>query len=160
MVAGGLARQLNGARLQDGLTWDRDTLLPKYALPYDVSLIGGPGTIMPEDCEVFLDTIRSHGELNRARHASMLDLLGARWTIGPQQSKSRNDAAVAIAADAVLAPRETALAAPGSCIASTGCRRSPVGAALRSKRAPTRCCFPTARRATGGKWPSWKATSR
>lgn len=66
------ARQVNGepttfrlyaseVRMSEVVGWDRDTLLPKYALPYHVGIIDAPGNLLPSDQQIFWQVVRDRG---------------------------------------------------------------------------------------------------
>ncbi len=68
-------------RYEAGLRWDRETLLPKYALPLEVSLALVTQTVAGGDYDILLDVARVHHR--RARRLdipdpSVLDLVGVR----------------------------------------------------------------------------------
>ncbi len=82
-------------RLADSVVWDRQTLSPKYPLPYRISLIEASGTMVPRDYQTVLDIARRRSRrsgpgdwktASRSRSgllpdASVLDLLAARVAI-------------------------------------------------------------------------------
>ena len=83
------------SRLAEAVTWDRQTLAPKYPLPYRIALAEASGTMVSRDYRVLLDIARRRtararsGELTMAFRASsgslpddsILDLLAARVAI-------------------------------------------------------------------------------
>jgi len=83
------------ARLAEAVTWDRQTLSPKYPLPYRISLVEASGTMVPRDYRVLLDVSRRRTARGRTASltmstgpspgalpdASTLDLLAARVAI-------------------------------------------------------------------------------
>ncbi len=73
-------------RQMEGLTWDRETLLPKYPLKYGISMTDVSGTMESEDYRTLLETVRGRTlDIVRGRHwyshRSVLDLLGARFVV-------------------------------------------------------------------------------
>ncbi len=85
-------RTSSDQRQLEGLRWDRATLLPKYHLPYHVSVVEASGTMVPYDYRVLLDVAREHAEPKNAStgepqpHGSIFDLLGAGFAIVPDGS--------------------------------------------------------------------------
>ena len=74
------------------MRWDRDTLWPKYNLPYRLTLLEASSTIASYDYQVLWEIAREHGELAgnvRVPHASVLDLLAARFSLVPREGISR-----------------------------------------------------------------------
>lgn len=71
-------------RQSEALRWDRETLWPKYQLPYGIPLADVSGSIMPSDYQLFWQVAREQGErgpVSRLPHASVLDLLAVRFAI-------------------------------------------------------------------------------
>jgi hypothetical protein len=66
------------------LRWDRETLRPRYQLPYGVSLVDASGSLVPYDYQLLWEVAREHGESGpdaRLPHSSVLDLLAVRVAV-------------------------------------------------------------------------------
>ena len=96
----------------EGLRWDRETLLPKYHLPYRVPMVEASGTMVPFDFAMLLDVAREHAEpANNANagesqpHGSILELLGAGFAIVPDTSAPAASEGVKVVRRATALPR-------------------------------------------------------
>ncbi len=70
------------------LSWERETLSPKYHLPYRLSMVEASDTIASVEYQVLLEVARAQGEPgpNGPRpNDSVLDLLGARISLLPEE---------------------------------------------------------------------------
>lgn len=77
-------RSFSRDRYTECLRWDRETLWPKYELPYDISLVEASATMISSDYETLLEVAREFSVrrgLGPLPDASVLDLLGARVAI-------------------------------------------------------------------------------
>ncbi len=80
----GWAHTSSPDRQSEALRWDRETLWPKYQLPYGIPLADVSGSIMPSDYQLFWQVAREQGErgpVSRLPHASVLDLLAVRFAV-------------------------------------------------------------------------------
>ncbi|MBI3836316.1 MAG: YfhO family protein [Planctomycetia bacterium] len=75
------------------MSWERETLSPKYHLPYRLSVVEASGTMVPLEYQVMLDVARAHGEPGPAGprpHDSVLDLAGARFSLLPEEITAKD----------------------------------------------------------------------
>jgi hypothetical protein len=75
------------------VSWERETLSPKYHLPYRLSVVEASGTMVSVDYQILLEVARSHGEAGPAvarLHDSVLDLLGARIALLPEKVPAKD----------------------------------------------------------------------
>ncbi len=101
-------------RLLEAMRWERETLFPKYHLPYRLSAVEASGTMVPYDYQVLLEVAREHGRPGRdgrEPHDSALDLLGARIALLPPETPAAATDATLYAADGLVA-RTRATARP------------------------------------------------
>lgn len=84
------AKTGNRERLAHIAAWERDTLFPKYGLPFGISLVESYGSLKPVDYESLLFVAKQHGPLLAASkihelpHPAVLRLLGTQYLVAPQ----------------------------------------------------------------------------
>lgn len=118
------AKAQSDTRLAEAVTWDRQTLSPKYPLPYRISLAEASGTMVSRDYRVLLDvalrrTARARtanltpafrGASGTLPDASILDLLAARVAIAVKGASSADLTDESVPAEGMVAGiRSTAL---------------------------------------------------
>jgi hypothetical protein len=78
-------------RLAQIAAWERDTLFPKYGLPFDISLVESYGSLKPADYESLLLIAKEHGpppaaasSAHELPHPAVLRLLGTQYLVVPK----------------------------------------------------------------------------
>lgn len=105
-------RSFSADRFSECVRWDRETLWPKYPLPYHVPLVEASETIASDDYRVLLDVARRH---NARVHnsplpdASILDLLAARVAIIARDARAELRSAERVAEGMFVGIRPQAL---------------------------------------------------
>jgi hypothetical protein len=88
------------------IRWDRETLSPKYELPYGISLVEASGTMISADYKMLLDVAREH-TTRRAKGPlpdhSVLDMLSARVAIVEQDDVTGAESPLARPAEGMVA---------------------------------------------------------
>ncbi|HUE75068.1 MAG TPA: YfhO family protein [Pirellulaceae bacterium] len=86
----GFAKTGDRERLAQIAAWERDTLFPKYGLPFGISLVESYGSLKPVDYESLLFVAKQHGPLLAASnlhelpHPAVLHLLGTQYLVVPR----------------------------------------------------------------------------
>ncbi|MEX0676279.1 MAG: YfhO family protein [Pirellulales bacterium] len=112
LLAPSWERSFSQDRFAECVRWDRETLWPKYPLPYRVSLVEASETIAPDDYLVLLDVAR--GRNARAHKTplpdpSILDLLAARVAIVGRDARAQIPSAESFAEGMFVGVRPQAL---------------------------------------------------
>jgi Bacterial membrane protein YfhO len=105
-------RSFSADRFSECVQWDRETLWPKYPLPYRVGLVEASETIASDDYRVLLDVAcrrNARGEASRMPDSSILDLLAARVAIVASDSRAQVASAENLAEGMVWGVRPQAL---------------------------------------------------
>jgi hypothetical protein len=93
------AASKSSQRFADLVRWGRDSLEPKYPLPYHVPMAGVLQTVAGDEFETLLDAARTHGRRTSGQgalpDASVLDLIAARTAIVADASQFSNPQEIA-----------------------------------------------------------------